>query len=182
VKWLLALAFAFGVPGPASLHAQRATSIVGFAAPSRYIAPRSITKLVDANSAPDPGSNTRAIRLLTATGGALVGIVAGGTAGYQLIPHHDCGCDDPGLDELIWGAVVGSSIGAALGAAVPHLGSVCSFNERIKRTLIGGVAGGALGFAAGIFSGSEAILFTVPAFSVGEALGSLGRCWNAVPA
>jgi hypothetical protein len=67
--------------------------------------------------------NLSAYRFVSSTGIAFVGVLVGGIAGGQL-PPHDCGCDDPGLDEVVYGALVGATIGAAIGAAYPNMRSV----------------------------------------------------------
>jgi|SRR5687767_4389937 len=177
IAWILSLALALAIGWTGSLHAQRVGSF-GLRGADRRVPPPTALGL-GVSTALDAGGNTRAIRLVTATGGAAVGIVVGGVVGYRL-PHHDCGCDDPGLAELVWGAAVGSSIGAAIGAAAPHLGSVCSFRQRVGRTFLGAGAGGTLGFLVGSFSGDGSLL-GVPIFGVLGAGGSLGRCWKAEP-
>lgn len=178
IAWILSLALASAIGCAGSLHAQRVGSFGLRGADRRVPTPTELG--LGVSTAPDAGGNTRAIRLVTAAGGAAVGIVVGGVVGYRLLPHHDCGCDDPGLAELVWGAAVGGSIGAALGAAAPHLDSVCSFKQRVGRTILGAGAGATLGFLVGSFSG-EGSLLGVPIFSVLGAVGSLGRCWNAEP-
>ena len=115
-------------------------------------------------------------RLVASTGAMAVGFVAGGFLGYRALPHCG-GCEDPGLEQMVYGAFVGGAIGAAIGAAAPDLRSACTFEERFSRSLVGsGVA------AAGIFilSGGlhESQLLLIPAGSVAGALGSLGRCWK----
>lgn len=175
MKWLLSLALASAVACASSLHAQRVTSIVGLGA-----ADRDAIGIASPILASQPSRSTVAIRLATAIGGTFVGFVVGGTVGYRVLSHDCGGCDDPGLDAIIYGALVGTPIGAALGAAAPQLGSVCSFNQRIGRTLLGAVAGGAVGFVAGAIT-EGAVLITFPVFSIGGALGSLGRCWKAEP-
>jgi hypothetical protein len=122
--------------------------------------------------------NTTTIRLASSVGGLLAGVVAGGFAGYNLLPHT-CECDDPGLDQLIYGAVVGGAVGAAFGAAYPSLGSVCTFEQRFKRSIVGAGAGALLALVATVGSSSgDAIIFVAPVASVGGALGALGRCWK----
>jgi hypothetical protein len=177
--WLLSLALVSSVAGAGSLHAQHVTSVVRLGAAGRHVAPTSRFELVHASIALGQGGNTRAIRLLTAVGGTFVGFVVGATVGYRVLPHDCGGCDDPGLDAIIYGALVGIPVGAALGAAAPNLGSVCSFSQRVGRTLLGAGAGGAVGFLVGMVSTEGAMLITFPTFSVAGALGSLGRCWKA---
>jgi hypothetical protein len=178
-NWLLGVVMACVAAGADTLHAQRATSIVGIGAANRHAPPTSGIGLLGGSIAPDGNGKTRAIRLVTSVAGMAAGFFVGGVVGYALLPHDCGGCDDPGLDAIIYGAFVGIPVGAALGAAAPNLGSVCSFSERIGRTLLGAGAGGAVGFLVGMVSTEGAILITVPIFSVGGALGSLGRCWKA---
>ena len=110
----------------------------------------------------------------------MVGFFVGATVGYQVLSHDCGGCDDPGLDAILYGALVGIPVGAALGAAAPRLGSVCSFGERTGRALLGAFAGGAVGLIAGLATEGAAVV-TIPVFSIAGALGSLGRCWKAEP-
>ena len=122
--------------------------------------------------------NSPGVRVFTTVGGVFAGALAGGVLGYKLLPH-DCGCDDPGLDELIFGAFAGMAVGAALGASAPKLGSVCNFEERFARSL----AGAALTAAAAYFvaggAGSGGTIIAVPAGAIGGSLGGLGRCWKS---
>jgi hypothetical protein len=114
-------------------------------------------------------------RLAASVGGLVGGMFLGGAAGYRVLPHCN-GCEDPGLDAMIYGAFVGGAIGAALGAAGPTLRSSCSFDERFARTIVGAGAGMAGAFLLGGRSGTSLII--VPVSSVAGALGSLGRCWK----
>jgi hypothetical protein len=126
-----------------------------------------------------PGNNNAgAARLGGAVGGLLIGTVVGGYAGYQVLPHCG-GCEDPGLDQMVYGAFIGGAAGAAIGAALPRLGSSCSREKRLQRTTLGAAAGGLLGFLlGGGLDLSENSLILVPAGSVAGALGALGRCWK----
>lgn len=81
-------------------------------------------------------------------GGAVVGAFLGGLAGYGLLPHSDCGCDDHGLHEFAIGAAVGGVAGAALAAAFPAQRSRCSYGRRVVYGIVGAVAGGVLGLVA----------------------------------
>jgi hypothetical protein len=179
INWLLALVLAFSVVGAGSLQGQRVTSMVRLGADGRSpLAPGIAVET--ASIALGARANALPIRLLTAAGGTVVGFFVGATVGYQVLSHDCGGCDDPGLDAIIYGALVGIPVGAALGAAAPRLGSVCSFGERSGRALLGAVAGGAVGLLAGAAT-EGAVLITLPVFSLAGALGSLGRCWNAEP-
>ena len=180
VNWLLALAFAFSVAGSSVLQVQRVTSTVRLGAVDRRSRSTSAAELFGANSAADAGKHARPIRLLTAAAGTFVGFFVGATVGYQVLSHDCGGCDDPGLDALIYGALVGMPVGAALGAAAPRLGSVCAFRERTGRALLGAFGGGAVGLVAG-FATEGAGIITIPVFSIAGALGSLGRCCKAEP-
>jgi hypothetical protein len=121
--------------------------------------------------------NVGAIRFGSAVGGALLGAITGAYLGYNILPH-DCGCDDPGLDALIWGGLGGITVGAAFGAAAANLGSQCDFGTRLKRTLLGaGLSGVAAYFVAG-GSANEGTVIAVPAAAIGGSLAALGRCWK----
>ncbi len=80
--------------------------------------------------------------------GAAAGALGGGLAGYMLLPHSDCDCDDPGLREFVIGAAVGGVAGAALAAAMPRQRSRCSYGRRVMYGVVGALAGGALGLVA----------------------------------
>ena len=126
-----------------------------------------------------PKKNAGAIRFAGAVGGAALGVITGAYLGYNLLPR-DCGCDDPGLDGLIWGGLTGITVGAAFGAAAANLGSECSFSARLKRTLLGAGVGG---FTAYLFAGgsaNEGTLIAVPAAAIGGSLASLGKCWRSI--
>ena len=125
-----------------------------------------------------PRKTTPAVRLFTATSGVLVGTIAGGFVGYHVLPH-ECGCDDPGLDAIVYGAFFGMTVGAALGAAAPDLHSVCSFDKRFARSLAGAgiTAIGAYLVAGG--RGNGGTLLAIPLGAIGGSLAGLGRCWNS---
>src|SRR6266550_4495473 len=58
---------------------------------------------------------------LTRGGVGVLGWFAGAAAGLGIglaIPHHDCHCDDPGLEEAFLGILIGSTIGTALAVAL----------------------------------------------------------------
>ena len=129
---------------------------------------------------PQDNPNAGAIRLISSVGVAGLGIIAGGFLGYHLIPHCT-GCEDPGLDAIVYGSFIGSAIGAAFGAARPDLYSICPFKERLERTVIGaGVGAAAMFILGGGLSRNESSLILVPVGSVGGALASLGRCWKMI--
>jgi hypothetical protein len=110
--------------------------------------------------------------------GGLIGIIAGAFVGAH-VPAHDCQCDDPGLDEFVYGAFAGSVAGAALGASVADLGSVCAFDTRFTRSLVGSaVTATAAYFVAG-GRGSGGTLIAVPVGAIGGSLAGLGRCWKS---
>ena len=134
--------------------------------------------IVGASARPDttlprPGRFTQ--RLGASAAGAVVGLFAGAYIGGQ--SGGNCGCDDPGLAEAIYGGLAGVTLGAALGAAAPNLRSVCSFGTRFGRSLLGAGLGTIGGLFIGLGGGQA--LVTVP---IGAAVGSiaaLGRCWNS---
>jgi hypothetical protein len=80
--------------------------------------------------------------------GAGVGALGGGALGLAFIPEGRCDCDDEGVRGFLIGASVGALAGAALAAALPAQHSRCSYGRRVVYGLLGGVAGGALGFIA----------------------------------
>ncbi len=84
-------------------------------------------------------------RIALATGGVIVGGLGAGLLGYAVLPHSDCDCDDPGLNEFVIGSIVGIAAGAALAAAIPKQRSTCNYGRRVLYGLMGAVAGGALG-------------------------------------
>lgn len=118
-------------------------------------------------------------RLLGAVGGTVIGTIAGAYAGYNILPHTPNG-DDPGLIELVEGALVGGVVGAAFGASAPGLQSSCSFKTRFARSLLGaGAIAATVFFVGGGPNGDGSIVLLVPAGSVGGSLAALGRCWKS---
>jgi hypothetical protein len=111
------------------------------------------------------------MRAFIASLGWITGAYIGGQFWYAVRPH-DCGCDDPGLEQFFEGAVGGGALGAALGAAAPDLGTSCSFKTRIGRSLLWSIVGSGVGLLAN----SEAILLTVPILSVTGATLAERRC------
>ena len=118
------------------------------------------------------------LRVLTTFGGVFFGAVTGGYIGYNVLPHN-CACDDPGLDEMIYGAFTGMIIGGAIGASAPDLGSVCTLDKRLARSLAGAalIAGAAYVVAGG--HGNGGTLIAVPAGAVAGSLAGLGKCWKS---
>lgn len=124
--------------------------------------------LQSAPSDTTPGHGAVAVRGLTGLLGFIPGAFIGGIVAVNALPHRPCGCDDPGLKEFLEGFVVGGTLGAAIGAAAPNLGSNCSFAHRFGRGLIGAALGTGVGMIP-ITEGSKAI--SVPILSVtGAAL------------
>lgn len=80
--------------------------------------------------------------------GAGVGALGVGALGYAFLPEGHCACEDPGLRRALVAAAVGAVAGAALAAALPKQDSRCSYGRRVLYGVLGGVAGGALGFIA----------------------------------
>lgn len=103
------------------------------------------------------------------TAGAVVGAFVGGLAGYRLLPHSDCDCDDPGLREFIIGAAVGGVAGAALAAAFPKQRSRCSYGRRVAYGVVGAVAGGTLGLVA---PSDQRVIFVPLGAGTGAGLAS----------
>lgn len=125
------------------------------------------------------GRNPQAgtVRLFGSLAGTTLGMLGGAYAGYNLLPHTPNG-DDPGLRELVYGGLVGATVGAAIGASAPNLRSVCKFNTRFKRSIIGAGIAATVGF---IFVGgaNESSIIAVPASAMGGSLAGLGRCWKS---
>ena len=122
----------------------------------------------------------RAIRLSSSTGGFVFGILLGGFAGSQLL-YQDCtNCKKPEMDALMVGGAIGGAIGAGLGAAFLDLSSVCTFDRRLIRSLIGAGIGGAAFFGAGggLHRGGRSV-FLVPTGAGSGSLGALGPCWKS---
>jgi len=115
-------------------------------------------------------------RALASLGGAAFGMIGGAYVAYNAFPHNCCG-DDPGLANVIYGGALGVWFGAALGASLPSLKSVCDFKTRFVRSFAGSVAGSFFGIAAGW--GSERFVFTIPLGAAGGSLATLGRCWKS---
>jgi hypothetical protein len=110
--------------------------------------------------------------------GGLIGIIAGAFVGAH-VPAHDCQCDDPGLDEFVFGAFAGSIAGAALGASLPDLGSVCAFDERFTRSLLGAAVTATAAYFVSGGRRSGGPLIAVPVGAVGGSLAGFGRCWKS---
>jgi len=121
------------------------------------------------------------IRLASSSGGFMFGLLLGGFAGYEMVSQSCDHCRNPTGDALVIGGTIGGALGAALGAAFLDLKSVCTFDKRLMRTLIGsGVGASALFIAAGGLDhrrGRSA--FFVPIGAIGGSLGTLGRCWKS---
>lgn len=116
-----------------------------------------------------------ALRFGASAAGAVVGLFAGAYIGVQFAGN--CGCDDPGLVEAIYGGLAGVTLGAALGAAAPNLRSACSFGTRFGRSLLGAGMGTVGGFFLGLGGGQ--VLLTVPIGAAAGSIAALGRCWNS---
>jgi len=121
------------------------------------------------------------IRLASSSGGFMFGLLLGGFTGYEMVSQHCDHCRNPTGDALVVGGTIGGALGAALGAAFLDLKSVCTFDKRLMRTLLGaGVGAGTLFVAAGGLEhrrGRSA--FFVPIGAIGGSLGTLGRCWKS---
>lgn len=112
-------------------------------------------------------------RGFTALGGWVLGAFAGAFVGYHVLPHRPCHCDDPGLNELLIGAVGGGVVGAGFGAAVPKFNSRCSAARRFGLGLVGAVIGTGIGMIP-LTEGAQII--TVPIFSATGAALAEWRC------
>ncbi len=117
------------------------------------------------------------VRALIGVGSAFAGAFAGAYTG-AILPRSPCGCDDPGLQEAVFGAMVGSVIVPAILAAMPEMDSTCSFAKRAGFGLAGSVVGAALGGVAGAMAdgnGPGVVVGYIGGSGLGAALGS-GLC------
>src|SRR5678815_2167594 len=114
-------------------------------------------------------------RVFASAGGAVLGLMGGVLIASQF-PAHDCGCDDPGLAEAIYGGLAGVTLGAALGASAPQLRSVCSFGSRFGRSLLGAGVGTVAGVFVGVSAGN---IFVIPVGAAAGSVAALGRCWKS---
>ena len=121
----------------------------------------------------------RAIRLAASTGGLMFGMLLGGYSGWQLhVEAEDS--DKPQVDAIVIGGTIGGAIGAGLGAAFLDLSSVCTFDKRFVRSLVGASIGaGALFVAGGGLERGGKSVFYVPIGAIAGSLGTMGRCWRS---
>jgi hypothetical protein len=121
------------------------------------------------------------VRLATSSAGFVFGALLGGFAGHEIRQERCRGsCQTRIGESLLTGAAIGGTAGAALGAAFLHLRSVCPFEGRLLRTVIGSGLGGSAMYvlAGGRERRKGTSAFFVPIGAVGGALASLGRCWQ----
>jgi hypothetical protein len=83
-------------------------------------APRSPVGVVAAPAPPrrSPHQQTIGEKIAGAVFGGALGFFVGGFVGYKLDRAKGCGCDDPGLRGILFGAPIGAVAGAILGAKV----------------------------------------------------------------
>ena len=107
--------------------------------------------------------------------GSVAGLFAGALVGGAVGPLENCACEDPGLEEILTGAVVGAALGAALLAALPKGPDVCRYPARLWRAALGS----ALGTALGLIAKGNTSLITVPlGAGAGAALGAESCTWQ----
>ncbi|HET7622279.1 MAG TPA: hypothetical protein VFK39_10285 [Gemmatimonadaceae bacterium] len=165
----------------AALHAQEISADSG-APPSHSRALALVQPSLRERVAPHIGSDSITLapadapsggevvgRMGAAAIGASLGGLGAGLLGYAVLPHSDCDCDDPGLNEFLIGAAVGTVAGAALAAALPKQRSRCSYGKRVVYGLAGALAGGALGM---IPHGDARVLFVPVGASIGAGVAS----------
>lgn len=102
-----------------------------------------------------------------AAGGAAVGLFTG-----LLLPHANCACDDPGLDNAIFGAALGSFVMSAFTAAAPGLGSSCSFGKRVAVGMVGAAVGALVGAKVTPLAAGGAATGWVAGSGIGSGVGS----------
>ncbi len=135
----------------------------------------------DSTRVPSQKPQIGSIRLASSSGGFMFGILLGGFTGYEIVSQRCDNCRNPTGDALVIGGTIGGALGAALGAAFLDLKSVCTFDKRITRTLIGsGIGAGSLFVAAGGLENRRGrSAFFVPIGAIGGSLITLGRCWKS---
>ena len=110
----------------------------------------------------------------------MFGILLGGYSGSQLLVKQSEDSDKPQLDALVIGGAIGGAIGAGLGAAFLDLSSVCTFDKRLMRSLLGaGIGASALFLAGGGLDRGGRSIFFVPVGAIAGSLGTMGRCWRS---
>jgi len=121
------------------------------------------------------------IRLASSSGGFMFGLLLGGFTGYEMVSQSCDHCRNPTGDALVIGGTIGGALGAALGAAFLDLKSVCTFDKRLMRALIGSGIGASTLFIAsgGLDNRRGRSAFFVPIGAIGGSLGTLGRCWKS---
>lgn len=163
-----AVVIAIGLASASQASAQRVSGV----GVSRQVTRESRTS--DSTRAPlrnDASTVSRFVAsAILATGGAFVAATVG--AGME----GPCGCDDPGLEGAVLGALTGITLGSTIGAAAPTFRSVCSFEERFGRSFVGSLAGTAAGILAATTLHSGIGLLAIPAFAAGGSVASLGPC------
>ena len=138
-------------------------------------------KYGDSSRFPQQKPPIGSIRLASSSGGFMFGLLLGGFAGYEIVSQRCDHCRNPTGDALVIGGTIGGALGAALGAAFLDLKSVCTFEGRLLRTLLGsGIGAGTLFVAAGGLDNRRGrSAFFVPIGAIGGSLGTLGRCWKS---
>jgi hypothetical protein len=134
VALLLFLAFA-----PMALNAQRL-------APVGVRGDHTAGQVTEPRVRPSPYETP--VRLVLGLGSSFAGAFGGAMTGLAL-PHGNCHCDDPGLENALVGAMVGAVLVPALVTALPAMSSECSFGRRFGLALAGSAVGAALGGFAG---------------------------------
>lgn len=127
------------------------------------------------DTARKPVSYDLPVRVLLGVGSAFGGAFAGALTG-MVFPHAPCSCDDPGLENALVGAMIGSIVAPAIISAAPAMASQCSYSKRIGVAMLGGLAGAALGGGIGASVPNGGVVFGyVGGAGLGAALGS-GLC------
>jgi hypothetical protein len=140
---------------------------------SRHFAETRMRDSARVTEKPAYARNT-ALRFVASAVGSGAGMIAGAYAGASMA--GPCGCDDPGLEQVLLGGLGGMIAGASIGAAAPSMSSTCSFGKRLALTAIGSLAGSVAGIASEQAVHSGAILIVLPAATAGGAVMMLGAC------
>jgi hypothetical protein len=127
-----------------------------------------------------PASPQSGRRILAAVPGLLLGTGVGLFVGLYIVPHRGGG-DDPGLNETVWGGLIGGVVGTASAAGLPRLGDACRTGDRFARTLAATTIGGAISTSLIAATNEAAMLVTLPLSTIGGAVLGARSCRPQLP-
>jgi hypothetical protein len=151
--------------------------LVGAAAPARAQWRAAPLVPVHAQALPDTAERQPVPVPLALTGRTAVGVLGWAGVGavsayvaYNLLPSCNA-CEDPGLENVLLGMLVGGTAGAAWFASELDYGDGCSDRSRFVGSLAGSAAGTLLGIGLAVLVDHP--LAVVAGAPVGAAAGSL---------